>query len=458
MTATSAGAGLRILLADRVFDGRGKTIVDAGIAIEGEHIIAVGSRAELKARYGDAETENFPNATLLPGLIDVHTHLVMPGNGIGIAEYARTPDELMLLGAARNAALALRSGVTTLVDLGAKGELTFRLREAIAQGIAPGPRLVLCGRALTITGGHGWPWLGEADGVDGVRRAVRQLCKEGADLIKVMTTGGGTPGTDGRRTSYSMQELRAIVDEAHAQGRRVMGHCTAAAGIERALDAGVDAIAHCQFLTPDGSDRFDERLAHRIAEQGVFVNPTLQINRVLRGDRVRRDDLTPERRATLDAWTARYPAFAANVARLREMGVKLVCGSDCGWGYSTFDETWLELDALVEAGLSPVEALMSATATAAKMLGMADRIGVVQPGFLADLLAVEGDPTADVGSMRGVRAVWSSGERISLAGQRMARTSEREKVGGLAGGDRRIDRLPRGTASGSSDDAAPGAG
>jgi imidazolonepropionase-like amidohydrolase len=416
MMAAAAGERLRMLLADRVFDGRNETLVDAGIVVGGDRIVAVDGRGELLAQYGDAEIEEFRGATILPGLIDVHTHLIMPGNGVGIAEYARTPDELMLLVAARNAALALRSGVTTLVDLGAKGALTFRLREAIAQGVVPGPRLVLCGRALTITGGHGWPWLGEADGVEGVRRAVRQLCKEGADLIKVMTTGGGTPGTDGRRPSYSLEELRIIVEEAHAQGRWVMGHCTAAAGIERALDAGFDAIAHCQFLTPDGADRFDERLACRIAEQEVFVNPTLQINRVLLSERVRRDDLAPERRAALDAWTARYPRFAANVTRLRDLGVRLVCGSDCGWGYSTFAETWLELDALVEAGLTPVEALAAANGTAAEMLGLADRIGAVQPGFVADLLVVEGDPTVDIRALERVRAVWSGGERVALAG------------------------------------------
>jgi imidazolonepropionase-like amidohydrolase len=209
--------------------------------------------------------------------------------------------------------------------------------------------------------------------------------------------------------------LRTIAEEAHAQGRRVMGHCTAAAGIERALDAGFDAIAHCQFLTPDGADRFDERLARRIAEQGVFVNPTLQINRVLLSERVQRDELTPERRAALDAWTARYPRFAANVPRLRDLGVRLVCGSDCGWGYSTFAETWLELDALVEAGLTPVEALTAATGTAAEMLGMADRIGMAQPDFIADLMAVDGDPTVDIRALRRVLAVWSGGERISLA-------------------------------------------
>jgi imidazolonepropionase-like amidohydrolase len=301
--------------------------------------------------------------------------------------------------------------VTTVVDLGAKGRLTFRLREAIERGIVPGSRLILCGRALTITGGHGWPWLGEADGVDGVRQAVRRLCKEGADLIKAMTTGGGTPGTNGRRPSYTFAELAAIADEAHARNRKVVGHCTAAVGIERALDAGFDVIAHCQFLTPDGRHVFDRRLAERMAARGVYVNPTLQINRVLRSDRVDWERLPPAQRAALETWNARYPEFVENVAHLRAAGVRLICGSDCGWGYSTFDETYLELDAMCEAGMTPIDALVAATGDAADALGWGDRIGSLAPGRSADLLVVDGDPTGDVRVLRDVRAVWLAGRR-----------------------------------------------
>jgi imidazolonepropionase-like amidohydrolase len=378
-------------------------------------------------RFGAAAVEEFPGGTLLPGLIDVHTHLIMPGTGAAILDYARTPDELMLLVAARNAERSLAAGVTTVVDLGAKGTLTFRLREAMARGIVQGSRLILCGRALTITGGHGWPWQGEADGVDGVRRAVRQLCKEGADLIKVMVTGGGTPGTDGRRPSYAPAELAAITEEAHAHDRKVIGHCTAAAGIARALDAGFDLIAHCQFLTPDGRNVFDERLARRLVEQGVAVNPTLQINRVLASDRVDRDRLAPAERARLDAWTARYPEFVDAFQRLKAAGVRLICGSDCGWGYSTFDETYLELDAMVEAGMTPTESLVAATGDAAAALGRGDEIGSLAPGQRADLLVVVGDPTRQIGALADVRAVWLDGERV---GERPATGGGRPRAAG----------------------------
>jgi imidazolonepropionase-like amidohydrolase len=243
-----------------------------------------------------------------------------------------------------------------------------------------------------------------------VRQAVRTLCKEGADLIKVMVTGGGTPGTNGRRPSYTQAELDAIVDEAHARERRVWGHCTATTGIERALNASFDVIAHCQFFEPDGTLAFDERLARRIADQGVYVNPTLQINRILLGDRV-----PAERRPALAAWTTHYPNFARNVVKLRDLGVRLLCGSDCGWGYLTFDETWLELEALVAAGLTPLEALASTTGTAADALGLGDETGSLCPDLAADLLVVAGDPTADIRATRAVQAVWCGGDRVDLS-------------------------------------------
>ena len=404
----------RVIRAARGFDGRGVMLDDAAVLVAGQRIEAFGRAAAIIQRAGaGVSVEDFPGCTLLPGLIDAHTHLIMTGTGQPIMDHAQLPDELMLLIAARNAERSLRSGVTTVVDLGAKGSLTFRLRDAIEQGIVTGSRLLLCGRALTITGGHAWPWLGEADGKDGGRRAVRTLCKEGADLIKVMVTGGGTPGTDGRRPAYTPAELAAIVDEAHARGRRVVGHCTAVEGIERALDAGVDVIAHCQFLTAEGGIAFDERLARRMVDQGVFVNPTLQVNRVLLSDRVPRATMPEAERARLDAWCARYLAFVDGFNRLRAAGVRMVCGSDSGWGYVRFDETHLEVEAMVEAGMSPADALLAATGTAADALGWGDRIGSLAPARFADLLVVAGDPTRDVRTLGKVHAVWLAGQRIA---------------------------------------------
>ncbi len=404
---------IQLLGADRLFDGAGHVMESAGVAWRGARIVAVGPWDALLQEHGPhARAAYHRGCTLLPGLIDLHTHLIMPGTGVDLMRWSAETDAVLLLTALRNCHLALQSGVTTVVDFGARGTLTFDLRTALERTGTLAPRLLLCGRALTITGGHAWPWHGEADGVDGVRQAVRQLCKEGADLIKVMVSGGGTPGTDGRRPSFTQAELNALVDEAHARGRPVAGHCTAARAIERALDAGIDIVAHAQFLAPDGSNRFEEGLAQRMAEQGTVVNPTLQINRILASARVNRAAMDAAQCARHDAWVARYPEFCDAFRRLRAAGVPMVCGSDCGWGYSTFDEIHLELDAMVEAGMPPREALAAATGGAADALGWGDRIGRCAPGFAADLLLVEGDPTHAVRDLVHVRGVWRGGQPV----------------------------------------------
>ncbi len=193
-----APASLTRILAPLLIDGRGgPPLQRAALLLEGSTIRAVGTAEEVRAPDGAAvETLEYPNATVLPGLIDTHTHLNGFGDGRLGDELAESPDELLLLQAARNARVHLETGVTTLRDCGSKHGTAFQLRRAIAMGIAPGPRLYLCGRPVTITGGHMWYFGQEADGPDGVRRAVRQLLKEGADFIKIVATGGST------RTSY----------------------------------------------------------------------------------------------------------------------------------------------------------------------------------------------------------------------------------------------------------------
>jgi len=400
--------------ASRLFDGRGQARKDSGVVLTGNRITAVGPRTELLSQFAsdDLVEEHFKDCTLLPGLIDAHTHLIMQGDGLPAWEQSRNPDEILLLTAARNAWRCLQAGFTTVADMGGKGLVTFRLREAIQKKLVVGPRLYLSGRPLTITGGHGWMLGSEVDGADGLRQAVRQLCKEGADLIKVMVTGGGTPGTDTRRPAYSLPELHAIVQEAHARNRKVFGHSGAILATEWALEAGFDVILHCHFQTPDGRNDFDESLGRRILEQGIFVNPTLQTNRNRGDERVISQLPADEQGAAFESWQARYEKVADNFAHLHRLGARLICGSDSGWGWSAFGENYLELDAMVAAGMSASEALTAATSTAAEALGWADEIGSLEPGRLADLLVVDGNPMKDIRALRKVRGVWLDGQRI----------------------------------------------
>jgi imidazolonepropionase-like amidohydrolase len=228
-----------------------------------------------------------------------------------------------------------------------------------------------------------------------------------------MVTGGGTPGTDTRRPAYSLPELRAFVEEAQARNRRVFGHSGAIQATDWAIEAGFAVILHGHFQTPDGRNDFDERLARRLLDQGIYVNPTLQTNRN-RGDERVIGQLPPEaRQEASDAWRARYAKVTDNFAHLYQSGIGLICGSDSGWGWSAFGENYLELEAMVAAGMSPSDALVTATSTAADALGWADRIGSLEPGKMADLLVVGGNAVSDIGMLKDVRGVWLAGQCVS---------------------------------------------
>jgi imidazolonepropionase-like amidohydrolase len=387
----------------------------AAVLIDGERIIAVGPEAQVPHPAG-AETRDFPNSTLLPGLVDCHSHLNLPGDGTTLEGAAADGDDLLLLRSAENARITLQAGVTTLRDNGARHGTSFTIKEALRRKIIAGPRLSIAGRPITITGGHCWPLGGEADGVDGVRRMVRQMVKEGADWIKVMATGGGTLNTLPYRPSYTGAELRAVVDEAHSANRLAGAHCSCTAGVVNALDAGVDMIIHGNFNDPDGRFVFDADVARRIADQGVWVNPTLHVNRVRlwRLERLAEQrPLTGDEAGDLALQRRRYEERRANFQGLLEAGVKVVAGSDSGWSYYNFGGFIHEIEAMASAGLGIPAALRSATLQSAESMGVARDIGSVEAGKLADLLIVNGDPTVDISALNRVAAVYLGGSLVA---------------------------------------------
>jgi len=329
--------------------------------------------------------------TVLPGLINMHTHIVMPGDGTPFAEWMDLPDELLLLQAHRNVLTALDTGVTTIRDCGGKGVLTFRLREAIRKGIVAGPRLVLSGRPLTITGGHCRYFGGEVDGPEEMRRAARQLLKEGADFIKIMASGGGTVGTYSQFPSFDVEEMRAAIHEAHKIGKRASCHCIATESITKAIDAGTDHIEHCSFMAPDTSQHYDEQIAHRVANAGVYVTPTLQ---VMAAGRMAEGNL-------------------ANVRHLHALGVPIVAGNDAGWGRTGFGDFYKELELLVEGGLTRLEAIHAATGRAAEACQLAGITGTIAAGCAADLIAVRGDPLTDLKALAEPALVIQGGHIVA---------------------------------------------
>jgi imidazolonepropionase-like amidohydrolase len=420
----AAPANLKLILAPRLIDGCGGPPLErAALLLEGSTIRAVGPQSEVRPPDGatTVETLEYANATVLPGLIDAHTHLNGFGDGRLGDDLAQNPDALLLLQAARNARVHLETGVTTLRDCGSKHGTAFDLRRAVDAAIAPGPRLYLCGRPVTITGGHLWYFGQEADGVDAVRRAVRQLVKDCADFVKIIATGGSTRTSYPSRPAYTPEELRAIVDEAHKFGKPTAAHCSSTQGVSDAVAAGVDTVIHCVFLEPDGTPRFRQEVADRIAAGNAWVDFTIAQSwvRILALDakETRGETLTAAEAAERERLTRAREGRADHFRRLLAAGVRMVSGSDSSWGHYPMGGFQYEMIGHADWGMSAMDAVLTGTRDAARCLGLEDRIGTLEPGKAADVLVVEGDPLRDIWTLLKVREVFQGGERVQRAHQ-----------------------------------------
>jgi imidazolonepropionase-like amidohydrolase len=411
-----------LLTAARLLDGTQPTpLEDAAVLLDGDRIAHLGRRGDVQAPDGvSVERLDYGDATLVPGLVDAHTHLVAPGDGTLGDDVAREDDDILLLQAAKNARTLLHSGVTTLRENGAKGRVAFALREGIRRKLAPGPRMVICGRPITITGGHMGYFGSEADGEAGVRAEVRKLLKEGADYIKIVATGGSTRTSDPNRASYTVAELGAMTDEARRHGKLTAAHCTSATGVENCLDAGVDMIIHCVFNEPDGTYRYRPDLVERLVAAKAWVNPTLYVMKAgihrSREAREREGLLTPNLVAQLEVQQRALDARLEGVNRMIEAGVRMTAGSDSPWGWYAPGEFVHEIDMLAQAGLPYAEAILAGTSGSADSIGVGAVAGRLAPGRQADVLVVRGDPTREITALWNVVDVWQAGRRVARGG------------------------------------------
>jgi len=394
-------------VASRMIDGSGgPALSDVTVIVEDGWISDVLEGADESALSG-ARVVRLDGCTLMPGLIDAHVHLTfspdLAEDGSVQADLASTSSEELILRALRNARLALVGGVTTMRDLGGPGLTTLRLRDAIAAGDVVGPRLLVAGEPITTTAGHGYFFGTCADSVDEVRKAVRRLCQQGVDVIKVMVTGGMmTPGSNPRAPQFSDEELRVIVDEAHRLGRRVAGHILCSAGVRAAIQAGFDTIEHGWTITGKTQD-YEAGLGELIAERGIFGSVTAQRD-------LRR--LLPHRSNDLDELTGRLGPHR----ELLRAGVPLVVHSDAGPPGTRFERFAESVEVFMRGlGVGPEAAIQAATGTAARALGIDDRVGTITVGNAADLLAVEGDVSEDIAALRNVRLVTIAG-RVAVDG------------------------------------------
>jgi len=410
MTIAASPRTVTRLRVGRLVDGTGSAVLDdAALLVVDGRIAQVGPDATV-ATPEDARSVEHLDATALPGLMDAHVHVALPPTIDPLATMAaETDDELVVRGSAA-AERMVRAGVTTAYDCGARGMTGYRVRDAIARGLALGPRLLVSGRAITQTGGHCHFFGGEADGVEGVRAAVRQMLEdEGADGIKIMATGGGlTPGTDSRHASYSVEELRAAADEAHRLGKRVTSHAHGVPGIRNASEAGIDSIQHCTMLGMDWGWDFDETVARGMVERGTRAIPTIAAGtraEIESGIDINKLQPNPGAMTRVDWW--------ANARRLIDAGVTVVPGTDVGVNLTDYgEELFFELEAYVGIGLDPAAVIRMATERAADHLGIGDETGTLVAGKVADVLVVAGRPDEDISALRRSLLVIRAGALI----------------------------------------------
>ncbi|GAA1014253.1 hypothetical protein Aple_041540 [Acrocarpospora pleiomorpha] len=375
---------MHIIRAQRIFDGH-DLIHSRAVVVDGGRITALLDDAENALDLGDV--------TLLPGLIDTHVHLAFDA---GPDPVARLDEDGLYERMHAAAQQHLAAGVTTVRDLGDKDYLAIKL----AQEFTEGPEILSAGAPITSPRGHCWFLGGEAEGEEGIREAVRERAARGASAIKMMVTGGEmTPGSHSHLLQFTPAEIRAAAEEAHLHGLPITGHAHAGAGIAAALEAGFDSIEHVSFFTED-SVSHDHDLIARLADSGVFASLTVGL---LPGF-VPPPSIAP-----------RIALLAEGMRLLHAAGVQIIGGSDAGIGpVKPHGILPYGGEMLVDfAGCTPTEVLRSFTSLAARACRVDDRKGRIAPGFDADLLAVEGDPTKDHRLLRRPAAVFRRGIRTS---------------------------------------------
>ena len=404
-TAMAQQAPQRVIVRTaKVLDVRtGRTLANQEIVVEGGKITAV--RAAQPGTVQGQVIEIPAGLTVLPGLIDAHTHITSDPYHFGYEELAISAPREALYGA-KYAKITLEAGFTTIRNVGANGYTDVALRDAINDGDLPGPRMQVSGPALGITGGHCdnnmLPYAahfqaeGVADGIAAVQHKVRETIKYGADVIKICATGGVlSKGDDPKASQYTLEEMKAIVADAHRLGRKVAAHAHGGEGIRLASEAGVDSIEHGTYI--------DDAGIATLKKNGTYMVPTIYLNEWLMENM---DKIgMPEFYRHKEEEVAKV-SFQ-NMAHAMQSGVKIAFGTDAavyphGLNARQFAD-------YVKMGFTPLQAIQSATLNAADLMGWSDRVGAIEPGKFADLIAVSGDPLQNIRTLEDVKWVMKGG-------------------------------------------------
>lgn len=411
MLPAQATAEITALLADRVIDGRSSTaLTDVAVLVDGERITGVVKQDRIPEGAKRVQLEGY---TLMPGMVELHTHPTIAGDDYQV-EHLKKSSAQKGLEALKSVQEMLDAGWTSIRTAGAS-DVNYAIvdvKRAINSGLFSGPRMQVAGHYITITGGggdinfiapehHVVPDGLRADGVEEMRKAVRQEVKYGSDWIKILATGAFMSAADDPRdVHFSPEEMQVVMDEANRLRKPVMAHAHSAEGIKMAVRAGVRSIEHGTFLDAEG--------VKLMAERGTYLVPTMYI-----GDYYIEEMADSKAQAKMVALSKKYRAEAmANVAAAIKGGVKVAVGVDFGHYEVPANLYAREFALLIEAGMSPMEAIKAGTSLGAEVLGWDDRLGTLEQGKLADIIAVPGNPLEDISALERVQFVMLGGKII----------------------------------------------
>ena len=394
---------------NRIIDGtNGPVLNDGVVVVEGNRIVSVGPQSTTVLPRG-VNAFDAGDRTIMPGMIDAHVHMLSTGGNSGGDESRAMNDQRATLQGAKNSLLALKSGLTTVRDCGDRNFLSLTLRDSIASGQIPGPRMLCSGPVITTTAGQLWWNSVECDTTDDLRRAVRTLVKNGVDFIKMMGSGGNaTPGSNPEASQYDAEGYHAVADDAHRMGKKVAVHVHGVEAIRMAVNAGMDTLEHVPFRA-DGTIKYNDQIVQDIVDNGLIVSLAMPATWY----RLTEADMRDTRTHPGHLWETRYDT----IRRMHAAGVKLVVSSDQGSTGTRIDELPLLAEFLVnDVGLPASDVIYGMTGLSAEALGMEDQVGTLEPNKLADIVIVDGDPLADIGTLKSVQKVIKDGQTVASDG------------------------------------------
>jgi len=388
----------------RLIDGTRDHHDNATLLVRGTKISAVGPSNEVRIPKGAVRIDG-RGLSIIPGLIDCHVHLCLGGEPDVVATLESEQPSYTLLKSARHAKATIDAGFTTVRDVGSRDHSIFTLKQAIESGVMPGPRIVGAGLAICMIGGHARFIGQEVEGTEQVRKVVAEQVAAGAGVIKIIASGGVlTPGTSPDEAQMTMEELAAAVDAAQQAGKRVAAHAHGAAGMKNAIHAGVRSIEHATLL--------DDESGALMKRYGVYMVPTLSALATTAA--CRPGCGIPD--SALDKAKAMTKRHRASFKAAHQRGIAIAMGTDAGTPFNYHGDNAQELERMVAFGMTPMEAIVASTATAAQLIGIQDSVGTVTKGMEADLVILKGNPLRRIEVLRDrakIMGVMKAGKFVS---------------------------------------------